>query len=156
MCQLYNTSYVLTVTFQDGEMSVSYERPTNLTEVDYPVVDLSRPSDLVQLSYSAFMWAFTDLLVGSMGLYTDNLTSANASAWFNEIRTDLKNTALLGCSDLDGSFAVNWLFYGDKWMPPSPQRQWDIDFVRNLQLEVLIHELSINLTISLMSDILLA
>jgi hypothetical protein len=156
VCQLYNASYDLTVTFQDGEMSVSYEQPTNLTEVDYPVVDLSRPSDLVQLSYSAFMWAFTDLLVGSMGLYTDNLTSANASAWFIGIQTDIRNTALLGSSDLDCSFAVDWLFYDDKWAAPSPQRQQDIDFARSLPLEVLIPELSINLTISLMSDILLA
>jgi hypothetical protein len=150
VCQLYNTSYDLTVAFQNGGMTVSYDNFTDLVPVEYPIEDRNKPSDPVQMSYSAYMWAFTDLLTGSMGLYKDD------STWFADIQTNIENTALLGSSDLDCFFAVDWMFSNKTWEPPTPQRQLDIDFARNRSLGVLIPELSVNLTVSLMNDILLA
>ena len=159
VCQLYNASYVLNFTFKNGNMLVSYLQPTNLTDVDYPttVVNTSIPAERVKMAYSAYMWAFTELLTGGMGLYVTNITQAGATynTNFTNILTNLQNTALLGSSDLDCFFGIDWMYHNKIWSPPSPQRDLDIKFARNDTLDVLIPELSANLTIGLMTDSLL-
>ena len=160
VCRLYNASYDLTVTFKNGNMSVSYPQPTILTDVDYPttVVNASMPAERMNMAYSAYMWAFTDLLIGNMGLYVTNITFAGTiyNTNFENVLTNLQNTALLGSSDLDCFFGLDWMYHNETWAPPSPQRGLDIEFARHEPFDVLIPELSANLTISLMADSLLA
>jgi hypothetical protein len=160
LCQLVNASYDLTITFKNGDMSVSYAKPIIVAEVDYPttVVDASIPAERVKMSYSAYMWAFTELLTGTMGLYVTNVTSAGATynTNFTNILTTLKDTVLLGSSDLDCFFGIDWMYNNETWGPPTPQRQLDIEFARNETIDVLIPELSANLTIGLMTESLLA
>jgi hypothetical protein len=64
VCQLVNANYSLTISFENGNQIISKNLPDILEPIDYPVVNLSVPSDPVQLAYSAYMWAFTDLLIG--------------------------------------------------------------------------------------------
>jgi len=161
VCKLYNATYNLTFTFEEGNQNVSGYPPTILNEVEFPVLNLTAPSNLVQLAYSAYMWAFTDQLVGEMGFYNDTSTNRTTPAEFSEIRSQIGATSILGSSDLDCFFATNEVipdipgsanyttFY-------SPQRQQDIDLARNRTLDELIPELSFNTTVSLMSDALLA
>jgi hypothetical protein len=160
VCQLYNASYDVTVTFKNGDMSVSYPQPTILTDIDYPapVVNASIPAERVKMAYSAYMWAFTERLTGAMGLYVENITWAGApyNTNFTTILTSLQDTALLGSSDLDCFFGVDWMYNNETWGPPTPQRELDIEFAKNKTFDLLIPELSANLTISLMTDSLLA
>jgi hypothetical protein len=156
VCNLVNASYDLNIAFQDGAQTVSGYPPTILNTVDYPIFDPSKPSDPVQLSYSAFMWAFADLLTGSMGSYNDSSNDPNSQSEYTKIDSDVKNTPLLGSVDLDCFFALDTIYDTDKYAPPSPQRMQDILFARNDTLDDLIPELAFNLTVSLMNDQLLA
>lgn len=162
VCQLYNASYELTFNFTEGNQTIEGYPPTLLNQVDYPILNLTEPSDLPQLSYSAYMWAFTDQLVGQMGYYNDTAWNASIPAVYNEIQTDIAATSILGSSDLDCFFTtdvdVPASVPGSKNYTGmfSPQRQQDIDLARNQTLDELIPELAFNTTVSLMSDILLA
>jgi hypothetical protein len=156
VCNLVNASYDLNIAFQDGAQTVSGYPPTILNTVDYPIFDPSKPSDPVQLSYSAFMWAFADLLTGSMGSYNDSSNDPNSQSEYTKIDSDVKNTPLLGSVDLDCFFALDTIYDTDKYAPPSPQRMQDILFARNDTLDDLIPELAFNLTVSLMNDQVLA
>ncbi len=158
VCQLYNTTYDLTISFQNGEMTVTHAEFKDLSPVVYPpaLVNITRPEVPAILSYSAYMWSLTELLVGSLGLYADNITTGG-TAYYNNILSNIQNTALLGASNLDCFFGVDWMFSNVTWSAPSAQRKADINFARNNQsLNYLIPELSFNLTVSLMSDDLLA
>ena len=161
VCKLFNATYNLTFEFEEGNQTVSGYPPTLLNEVEFPVLNLSGPSDLVQMAYSAYMWAFTDQLVGEMGFYTDTSTNKTTPAVFNEIRSQIGATSILGTSDLDCFFVTNNVIpdipgSANYTTLYSPQRQQDIDLARNRTLDELIPELSFNTTISLMSDALLA
>jgi hypothetical protein len=157
VCQLVGASYDLKITFQDGKQNITGYPPSTFGPIDYPVVDLSRPSDPVQLAYSAYMWELSNQLTGSIGLYNDSSSSPNSQAEYLGINTSIENTALLGSVDLNCSFALDAIFYSDPWLdPPSSQRENDIQFAGGRNLTDLIHELAFNLTVSLMSDDLLA
>jgi hypothetical protein len=161
VCQLYNASYDLNLTFVEGEQKIKGYPPTLLNEVDFPVLNLTAPSDMAQMAYSAYMWAFTDQLVGQMGFYNDTSTNETTPAQYNEIRTQVGATSILGSSDLDCFFTTGQVIPsipGEEsyTTPNSPQRQQDIDFARNQTLDELIPELAFNTTVSLMSDALLA
>jgi hypothetical protein len=161
VCKLYNATYDLTLNFVEGNQTIKGYPPTKLNEVAYPVLNLSAPSDLVQLSYSAYMWAFTNQLIGSMGFYNDTSTNKTTPAEYSEIKTGLEATSLLGSSDLDCFFGTNSILpeipgSTNYTTPLSPQRQKDIDLAKNGTLDDLIPELAFNTTISLMNDILLA
>jgi len=132
-----------------------------LTEVAYPVLNLTAPSDLVQLAYSAYMWAFTNQLVGSMGFYNDTSTNKTTPAEYSEIKTGIGATSILGSSDLDCFFGTNSILpeipgSTSYTTTLSPQRQQDIDLAKNGTLDDLIPELAFNTTVSLMNDVLLA
>jgi hypothetical protein len=114
---------------------------------------------MAQHSYSAYMWAFTNQLVGSMGFYNDISTNKSTPAEYSEIKSGIEGTSLLGSSDLDCFFVTNdAIFDGSNATNStiSPQRQQDIKFARNETLDVLIPELAFNTTVSLMNDLLLA
>jgi hypothetical protein len=157
VCQLYNASYNLNFTFVEGNQTIS-GYPTLLHHVDYPV-NFTAPSDMAQHSYSAYMWAFTNQLVGSMGFYNDTSTNKSTPAEYSEIKSGIEGTSLLGSSDLDCFFATNDdILDGNKATNSkiSPQRQQGINFARNETLDVLIPELAFNTTVSLMNDLILA
>lgn len=158
VCRLYNTSYHLHVSFLNGRMRIVYDNITDLTPVTYPapVVDSTAPGELPRLSYTAWFWAFSDLLTGTMAMYAEDVTD-KSKHWFNMINSNIQNTALLGSSDLNCFFASGWMYYNQTFRTPTGQRLKDIDFARGgMRLEQLIPELSANLTISLMTDELLA
>jgi hypothetical protein len=157
VCQLYNASYDLNLTFVEGNQTIS-GYPTLLHPVDYPV-NLTTPSDMAQHSYSAYMWAFTNQLVGSMGFYNDTSTNKSTPAEYSEIKSGIEGTSLLGSSDLDCFFVTNDAILDGSNATNStisPQRRQDINFARNETLDVLIPELAFNTTVSLMNDLLLA
>jgi hypothetical protein len=156
VCQLVNASYDLNIAFQNGGQTISGYPPTFLNPIDYPTVDLSKPSDLVQLSYSAFMSAFSNQLIGSLGSYNDSSNDPNSQPEFSIIDSNIENGPLLGSVDLDCFFALDTIYDTDKYAPLSPQRIQDIRFARNDTLDDLIPELAFNMTVSLMNDQLLA
>jgi hypothetical protein len=157
VCQLVNANYSLTISFENGNQIISTNPPEILEPIDYPVVNLSVSSDPVQLSYSAYMWAFTDLLKGSIGLFTDNTTGSQTPAQYVEISSNIQNTALLGSSDLNCAFALDSIFKNESSLaPPTPQRAQDIQLAGGKKFDELIPELAFNLTVSLLNDDLLA
>jgi hypothetical protein len=149
VCQLYNASYNISLQFEEGNQTITTNSLSILNMVDYPQANLSAPSDLVQHAYSAYMWALTEQLVGSMGFYND--TSPNSlTPTFTEINTLIGNTLLLGTSDLDPFFDLHhYSRIGD-------QRLQDIQLARNRTLDVLIRELAFNTTLSFMNSDLLS
>jgi hypothetical protein len=123
--------------------------------VDYPPDNEPESVDLmIQYAYSAVMWALTDLLVGSMGLFTEY--SANDSiTQFSEITTQIEHTSLLGSSNLDVFFDASHFLYS-KSTEISGQRQMDINLGGNRTLDVLIPELAFNTTMSFLSNVLMS
>lgn len=163
VCTLHNAVYNITVAFENGLMNVSFNNGTgpNIgSEMDYPlpVVDIiNQPDEVPNLSYAAFMWALTELLVGNMSMVSETVPLANGTENnipTGQIQTSIENTALLGSSDLDCYFLIDPYLTNKTGI--SPQRGQDIAFAKNAQLPTLISELSINITISLMNDALLA
>jgi len=153
-CQLYNASYRVNLTFQDGNKTITPLNITTLNEVPYPVQNAPASDDLlVQHAYSAVMWAFTELLTGSMGIFTEY--SAGTTTRFGEITTQIEQTSLLGSSDLDVFFNNNHFLYSNNTIT-SNQRQQDVDLAQNRTLDMLIPELAFNTTMSFMNDPLLS
>ncbi|KAH9203863.1 hypothetical protein DL95DRAFT_320599 [Leptodontidium sp. 2 PMI_412] len=156
VCQLYNASYNISLDFVEGHQTITNNSLLILNEVDYPQADLIAPSDLVQYAYSAVMWAFTDLLTGSMGFCNDKSPNSLSFA-FSETNTPILDTSLLGTSDLDVIFDMcHALHSSSDSNTISGQRLHDIQLARNQTLDVLIPELAYNITLSFMSDSLLS
>ncbi|KAF4637023.1 hypothetical protein G7Y89_g1067 [Cudoniella acicularis] len=160
-CQLWNASYTIDLSFQEGSQNITKHDLELKNLVPYPTpYQQNSPDVIVQHSYSAVMWALTDLLVGSMGLFSQisNGTNTSTITNFSEITTTLERTSLLGSSDLDVFFDKN------HWMTnnisgnytPSAQRQADIEFAGNKTLEELIPELAFNTTVGFMNNWLLS
>jgi hypothetical protein len=153
-CELYNASYRVDLTFQDGNKTITPLNITTLNEVPYPVQNAPASDDLlVQHAYSAVMWALTELLTGSMGIFTEY--SAGTTTRFGEITTQIEQTSLLGSSDLDVFFDNNHFLYWNSTIN-SDQRQQDVDLSQNRTLDILIPELAFNTTMSFMNDPLLS
>lgn len=92
VCQLYNASYDISLHLEEGNQAITINSLSILNMVDYPQVNLSAPSDLVQHAYSAYTWALTEQLVSSMGFYND--TSLNSlTPTFTEINTLIGNSS---------------------------------------------------------------
>lgn len=158
VCQLRNASYDLSLDFTEGSQNIILNSLEILNDVDYPTVDPTVPSDLVQHAYSAYMWAFTDQLIGSIGIYNDtSLRGSSGLTEFSEIRTQIEHTSLLGSSDLDYFFDQNHaLFSNTSKSTNSDQRMQDIQLARNQTLDVLIPELAFNTTLSFLTSDLLS
>jgi hypothetical protein len=96
VCSLYNASYTVNITFENGIQTINGSNYSRLGEVTYPIVNASAPSNLTQFAYSAYFWAFTNQIIGSMGLATEKLANGSAGDNFSQIQTGLQNTILLG------------------------------------------------------------
>lgn len=103
VCRLVNVSYAVEFVFVNGVQTITGSNRT-LGRVPYPEVNGSVASNLTQFAYSAYMWAFTNQLIGSVGLYSEKLANGSAGRRFNQIQTQIQDTILLGSSDLDVVF----------------------------------------------------
>jgi hypothetical protein len=111
-CQLYNASYNINVTFADSNQTILDAGTQTLNRVHYPQLSTPYSNDLmVDHAYSATFWAITDLLIGSMGGFTETSSATeNTSTVFTEITTQIEYTSLLGSSDLD-AFSMRIIVY---------------------------------------------
>jgi hypothetical protein len=157
VCSLWNVSYAVNFTFENGIQNITAVDYQLLNEVEYPTVNASAPSNLTQFAYSAYMWAFTDQIIGFMEIYTEILTNGSAGTNNSQIQTLIQTTALLGSSDLDVYFDQRHVrLDGASDCTPSDQRAEDIGLARNDSLDILIPELSFNITMSYFSSNLLS
>lgn len=113
------------------------------------------------MAYTAFMWTLSDQLTGSIGFYKNiSANPVSDSNAFSQITSNIQQTALLGSSDLQSFFDFNHNLFpskpGTSSGKVSDQRTEDIAFARNRTLDVLIEELSANITLSLLSSDLLS
>ena len=176
ICELYNASYQVNFSWVNGIQSMNMPEPEVVDVVPYPTNGSSITAYNESLAYSAFMWALSSQLVGSMGFYqstssngtgnsilsginADNQPSSGnntTNTIFSEIYTNLDQTSLLGSSDFNSYFIKNHALHGQTDRLFSPQRLQDMAYARNRTLDVLIRELSSNITLSLIIDPLLA
>lgn len=160
-CQLYNTSYHVNFSFVQGVQSLQWDELRPLNTIDYPDGPTSSDLDEMQMAYTAFMWTLSDQLTGSIGFYRNMTDDASSSSDpFSQISSSIQETALLGSWDLESFFDFNHNLYpskkGTSKGKVSDQRAQDIALARNRTLDVLIEELSANITLSLLSSDLLS
>lgn len=155
-CQLFNSSYDINLSFNQGFQIIIPENVTQLNEVDYPDINAQYSNDLMErYAYSAYFWAIADLLTGSMCISSEYTPiSSMLVSNYTEIATQIGETSLLGSSDLDIFFDGN--LYLNNLTVLSDQKLADIGLARNDTLDVLIPELGFNVTMSLMSSDLLS
>lgn len=154
-CQLYNSSYDINITFEGGQQFIEPRNVTELNQVDYTNTNIQAFDDLmIQYTYSSYFWAFTDLLVGTMSCcYDTSPTVSTPISGFTDIRTNIESTTLLGSSDLDAFFDHSYAL--DNVTMLSSQRLQNIRLGQNDTLDILIRELSLNITMSFLSSDLL-
>lgn len=163
-CKLYNASYTTRFKWQNGRQDVRVVNRTLLHPVAYPANASTTPSSEDAMSYSAVMWALSNQLTGSMGFYRDLNANDNATdetyanRTYSQIDSNLAQTVLLGSSDLNSLFVENHLLgqTGNDSSTFSDQRLLDMAYAGNHSLAVLIPQLSSNITLSLITDPLLA
>ncbi|KAG0646652.1 hypothetical protein D0Z07_7475 [Hyphodiscus hymeniophilus] len=157
VCQLYNASYSVGLTFSEGNQTIEDMGTQILNPVDYPQLSAPYSNELmVQHAYSAVFWALTDLLVGSMGIFTEDTSeTSNVPTNFSEITTQIEYTSVLGSSDLDAFFDANHYLTSTN-TTLSDQRLQDIALAGNRTLDVLISALCYNTTLSFMNSDLLS
>ena len=165
-CALRNASYDLQLEWIGGAQKVDGSYRV-LEEVPFPHDNGDIVSNMTQHSYSAVFWALADQLVGQLTWFQEtDQWKKDLSPEFGVIDSQIRETSLLGSSDLDVFFNLNknnsW--YGkhegeapEPHKPPklSAQRQQDKDMAKNRTLDVLIEELSFNVTVSLLHNELL-
>ena len=152
-CRLYNASYDINFEFEEANQNITSRSTQIMNLVEYPSEDaLASDQVMVQHGYSAVMWAMSDLLVKSMGIFNATSDSPGGPvANFSEITTQIQHTSLLGSQDLDVFFDRNKGLYSHNYTL-TDQRIEDIDLAQNRTLEVLIEELMFNITMSFMSS----
>jgi hypothetical protein len=158
VCQLYNATYDLQLEWDRGVQNVKGSYGV-LGEVQFPNDKSDPVSDMSKHAYSAFFWALTDQLVGAFSWFVEgDQSKPYLSPEFGVIGTPIQRTSLLGSSDLDVFFDLNknkgWYKY-ENTTQLSDQRLRDKALARNSTLDVLIEELSFNMTVSLMHNDLL-
>ena len=161
-CQLYNASYEVDFSFNQGVQSLQLKNNLKpLNAIDYPSGPSETDKAQMHMAYTAMMWVLSDQLTGSISFYsnTSAKTNSDSDIW-SEITSDIQETALLGSSDLQSFFDYNANLYpskkGTKKGKVSDQRAEDIALAQNRTLDVLIEELSTNITLSLLSSDLLS
>ncbi|KAH6988854.1 hypothetical protein BKA56DRAFT_246097 [Ilyonectria sp. MPI-CAGE-AT-0026] len=151
VCELWNATYQVGLSwdssFPSQQVNGSYEL---LHKVNFPDDKPDSVSDMTQHAYSAFFWAFANQIVGSLGWFADNSTGFNHGV----IDTPIQQNILLGSNDLDVFFNFNENPQACRvpWANLSLQRRRDKNLARNRTLNVLIHELSFNTTVSLLHN----
>jgi hypothetical protein len=158
VCQLYNATYDLRLEWDRGVQNVKGSYGV-LEEVHFPNDQSDTVSDVSQHAYSAFLWALTDQIVGAFSWFVEgDQSKPYLSPEFGVIDTPIQHTSLLGSSDLDVFFDLNknkgWYKY-ENTRQLSDQRLQDKALARNRTLDVLIEELSFNMTVSLLHNELL-
>ena len=162
VCEMHNASYYVNFTWQNGIQSIDILNLDVLNATPYPVHPSYSTPDEVGIAYSAVMWALSNQLTGTMGFYQDVLTTdindqIVANRTYSEIASDIDQTSLLGTSSLNTFFLQNhYLTNRNRSEPFSPQRLQDMALARNRSLDILIPELSSNITLSLISNALLS
>ena len=168
-CELWNASYTMQFTWRNGRQDLELVNRDLLHTVDYPVSPTGDAASKEIMAYSAVMWALSAQLTGSIGFYRDlnatnnpaeTSTGTSASRGYSFIDTPLAQTVLLGATDLNAHFAQDHLWGVDSNPadrgPLSAQRLQDTGFAGNRSLMELIPELSVNATLSLITDPYLA
>jgi hypothetical protein len=157
VCSLFNATYDLRLHWDKGFQDVS-GTATDLHEVPFPNDQPDTVSNMAQHAYSAYMWALTDQLVGSLGWFEDpecQPEDISCSKTFGIINTPIQHNSILGSSDLDVFFDMNEDLNNETFVPreaPTPQRRQDKELARNLTLDVLIEELAFNTTASFLHN----
>jgi hypothetical protein len=156
VCQLHNATFDLELAWTGGIQTIhgSYDV---LEEVQFPNQKSDNVSNMSQHAYSAFMWVLTDQLVGVFTWVSDRF-NLSRSPEFGVIDTPLHRTSILGSSDLDVFFDLNKnksQTMDENSTPLSDQRLQDKALARNRTLDVLVEELSFNMTVSLLHNELL-
>ena len=160
VCELQNASYTVNISWVNGKQSITNIQLDTINSVPYPTNLSYFAVEEERIAYSAFMWALSTQITGQLSFYQDvsstneSAADVNANRTYSEIATNLEQTSLLGSSDLYSYFQKNHALgaEGHPTEPYSPQRRQDMDIARNRTLDVLIEELSFNITISLMSN----
>lgn len=159
-CQLHYASYEISFSFTEGIQMIEILSLTVLDAIDFPIYSLVLMNNTVQHAYSAFMWALSDQLTGSMGIFHENISTGgtnNQTLTSGLIKGKIMPTNLLGSSDLANYFNQNHgLHPKHNTGMVSDQRAEDIAKARNRTLDVLIEELSRNITKGLMHSHLLS
>ena len=159
-CELHNGSYHVRFSWVNGIQSIDILGMDILEAVPFPANVTSSSIDEEEMAYSAFMWALSGQITGSMGFFQDasnDTDNSTATRTYSDIDSNIAQTSLLGSSDLNSYFIQNHALSGDT--DPniySSQRMQDMAFARNRTLDILIQELSSNITLSLISNPLLA
>lgn len=159
VCRLYNATYNLGLSWDGSSQNVniSYEVKE---EVFFPHDKLGDVSNYAQHAYSAFMWTLTDQLVGSFAWYIESKPSPYRPAQFGAINSPIQHNSVLGSSDLDVFFNLEvekglYLYNPETPGNLSDQRLQDKFMAKNRTLDVLVEELSVNMTVSLLHNELL-
>ena len=155
-CDLHNASYQVNFSWVNGIQSISELKPETVNVVPYPTNSTLTSAYEEILAYTAFMEALSEQLVGSMGFYQRTDANNVTTRIFSEIDSNIDQTTLLGSSDFNSYFNKNHAASSGRNGSITPQRLQDMASARNLPLDVLIPELSSNITLSLITDPLLA
>lgn len=154
---LYSATFNPTFSFSDGLQTVTKNNISSIIPILYPSNNLYEPTDLTQLSYAGVFWAFSDLLVGTMALIMNTLENGTATLDCSSIASNIEHTSLLGSNDLDYFFDLNSEVnstYTTEYSL-SPHRILDKALAQNQTLPFLINQLSFNVTVSMLTDLLL-
>ncbi|RYN25391.1 hypothetical protein AA0115_g7678 [Alternaria tenuissima] len=162
ICRPHNASYNLEISQYHGLQNVSVEYEVGET-IPFPNEKPNEISNMTQHAYTAFMWTVCDQLVGKLAWMDDTSIKdeQQATAQFGIIDSPIQHTSLLGSVDFDAYFEFDEEkeLYKDQNMSTafdlSDQRLKDKAMARNRTLDILIEELSSNLTVSMMHNRLL-
>ena len=159
ICRLHNATYDVHLKWNMGLQSINVSHVIG-EEVPYPRDGPTDVSNMAQHAYSAVMWTLTDQLVGQMAWFQEEQQENDlfVPSQFGAVQTRLQETSLLGSSDLDYYFDFNLehgLYRYDNETQISGQRLQDKYFARNRTLPELIQQLSSNITVSLLHNVLL-
>lgn len=162
VCKPHNALYDLSISKYHGVQKVSGKYTLGET-ITFPIDSSNKSSNMTQHSYTAFMWAFCDQLVGKFAWFnqTTGQSTPQVAAQFGVVDSPVQRTSLLGSRDFDAFFDLDEekkLYEDqdiDKIYDLSDQRLRDKTLARNRTLDVLIEELSFNITVSLLHNRLL-
>ncbi|KAI4941785.1 hypothetical protein J4E86_010296 [Alternaria arbusti] len=161
ICRPHNASYSLQISQYHGLQNVSGKYEVGET-ISFPDEGPDEISNMTQHAYTAFMWVMCDQLVGKLAWLKDtSISDKQAAAQYGVIDSPIQRTSLLGSADLDAYFEFDEekvLYKGQNMstaLKLSDQRLQDKAMARNRTLDVLIEELSFNLTVSMMHNRLL-
>lgn len=165
VCTLHNATYNLRIERDRGIQNIS-KSYTIKEQVHYPRDNSTATSNMAQHAYTAIMWALCDQLVGKFSWYNNtawdsntSLSSPSGAAQFGVLQSPIQRTSLLGSLDLDAFFDLdeaNKLYKKPEGNGSlSEQRLMDKAMAKNRTLDVLIEELSFNISVGLMWDPLL-